>query len=287
MVPATWRAMTVVVHRIVVVVGEVPSPHVVHEAVAVVVDPVVGDLAGIDEDVRRQIGMRVVDARVDDRHEDARRSSEDIPSMDGANVGARGSTRLADVAQTPEARELRVVGNERRVQHIVGFDVDDVRVGPVSSDGLLDIEPSDAEVIGIDRGVVPQLHGAEIGENELAILGGGALAKLDEDLAQLVLRGGYGRMSGKCGEEPTNTDQAAPAHDAAWNTIATPCREHCRTAATGEHGVPRTDALTGVGGMLGRQNLRCKTLRSSRRGRHVAEAQARSRAPVPAARFST
>ena len=73
------RAVPVVVARIVVVVHEVPAVHVVDEAVMVVVDAVARYLPRVGPDVRRQIGMRVVDSRVDHRHQDGAVAGADIP----------------------------------------------------------------------------------------------------------------------------------------------------------------------------------------------------------------
>ena len=65
-------AVVVVVVRIGVVVDEVPSVEVVDVAVAVVVDAVAGNLAGVGPDVGLEVGMVEVDARVNDGHHDRR-----------------------------------------------------------------------------------------------------------------------------------------------------------------------------------------------------------------------
>src|SRR5881398_2462643 len=63
------RGVAVVVHRIVVAVREVPAPPVVDVAVPVVVDAVRtaagAVLTGVDLHLGIEIGMRIVDARID------------------------------------------------------------------------------------------------------------------------------------------------------------------------------------------------------------------------------
>src|SRR5262249_52726301 len=64
------RAMAVVVVRIVVPVDEVPAVNVVDVPVAVVIDPVRRDLAGIGPDIGGEIRVVGVHARVDHGHDD-------------------------------------------------------------------------------------------------------------------------------------------------------------------------------------------------------------------------
>ena len=58
-------AVSVTVHGIVIVAAEVPSVHVVHEAVLVIVLPVPGNLTRIGPEVALQVRVPVVDAGVD------------------------------------------------------------------------------------------------------------------------------------------------------------------------------------------------------------------------------
>ena len=58
--------VVVVICGIVVVVREVPASGIVYIAIPVVINPVACDLAGIGPYIGREIGMIVVDSRIDD-----------------------------------------------------------------------------------------------------------------------------------------------------------------------------------------------------------------------------
>src|SRR5207248_2949489 len=79
------RPVSVVVHRVVVVVREVPAAPVVDVAVVVVVDAVgaatAAVLARVDPDLRAQVGMRPVDSGVDHRHGHAGAAGRDVPRL--------------------------------------------------------------------------------------------------------------------------------------------------------------------------------------------------------------
>ena len=105
------RSVAVVVHGIAVVVGKVVPVHVVHEPVAVVVDPIAGHLGRIRPDVGGQVGVVVVDARIDDPNHDAPAPRGEIPGLRGVDVGIDRSAGLPRVVQAPETVEFRVVGD--------------------------------------------------------------------------------------------------------------------------------------------------------------------------------
>ncbi len=84
--PGARRPVAVVVVGVVVAVREVPAVDVVDVAVAVVVDPVAGDLARIRPRVRRKVGMRVVEPRVHHRDDDRRIALDRVPSLVGLDV---------------------------------------------------------------------------------------------------------------------------------------------------------------------------------------------------------
>src|SRR5262249_11241305 len=81
-------AVAVVVEDVAVVVDEIPAVHVVHVAVAVVVDAIAGDLAGVAPHVRRQVGVGVVHAGVDDGDHGVRVAGGDGPGAGAVDVGA-------------------------------------------------------------------------------------------------------------------------------------------------------------------------------------------------------
>ena len=84
-------------------------------------------LAGVDPDVRREVGMGRVDAGVDDGDDDVGAAGGDRPRLGSVDVGVRRSRRpvhgLAGVVQAPEPREERIVRDD------VGRVEDEVRLG--------------------------------------------------------------------------------------------------------------------------------------------------------------
>jgi len=111
-------AVVVVVHGVAVVVDEIVPVHVVHEPVAVVVDAVPGDFTRVGPDVGRQVGVCVVDARIDHAHDDLAAAGGDVPGLGRVDVGVVGSAGLAGVVQAPEPGILRVVGDG--LEHVDG-----------------------------------------------------------------------------------------------------------------------------------------------------------------------
>ena len=100
--------MEVVVERIVVLVDEVIAVDVIDEAVAVVVEPVVGDLVGVHPDVCIEVRVGVVDPGVD--HGDDRAIARDrVPRLRRVDVRIGDAASLALVVETPLLAELGIV----------------------------------------------------------------------------------------------------------------------------------------------------------------------------------
>ena len=95
------RTVSLVVHGVAIVVDEVVSVNIVDESVAIVVQSVAGDFAGIGPDVGGQIVVRVVDARVDHAHNDIAAAGRNAPGGAGVDVGVGGPAGLARVFQSP------------------------------------------------------------------------------------------------------------------------------------------------------------------------------------------
>ena len=131
------RAVAVVVHAGCCRRRRNPSRAVVDEAVAVVVDAVGGEFfAGVRPDVGGQVGVDVVDARVDHRDDDAALPRGDVPSFGRIDIGVRRAARLAGIVQVPERAEARVVGKGRLgAQQVVGLGIFDERTGPQGREG--------------------------------------------------------------------------------------------------------------------------------------------------------
>ena len=109
MMPATMRAVAVVVHRVAVVGDEIVAVNVADEAVVAGV--------GVRPDVGRQVGMVVVDARVDHGHDDLRAAGGDVPGCLGV-----------DRAEGPEVAVQGIVGHRLGLPHRVLLEAFEVRV---------------------------------------------------------------------------------------------------------------------------------------------------------------
>ena len=106
------RAVAVVVHWVGVVVGEVPAVHIVHIAIAVVVDTVAGHFARIVPRIGSQIGMGVVDARIDHGDNDSAGTGGCVPRFWGIDIGIGHAARLPNIIEAPELAECGVVGGD-------------------------------------------------------------------------------------------------------------------------------------------------------------------------------
>ena len=147
------------VHRVVVLVHEVPAVDVVDEAVAVVVDAVAGDLAGVPPHVGVEVGVAVVDARIDDGHDECR-ARDRMPGLGRIDVGILDAARLPRVVLAPELAEVGVIGDAlvlHRPHPVVRLGVLDVGVAPVCLDQPLHVLPrGDFEPIPVDPSELPR-----------------------------------------------------------------------------------------------------------------------------------
>ena len=170
--------------------------HVVHVAVAVVVDVVVGDLPLVDPDVGGEIGVQVVDTGVDDADHDLGRAGVEIPGLGDRDVRSGRSPGLSLVPQAPEKIERRVVRGLGHAPDPVGLDVLDGRIVGPALQRLLHREALELPAGGPDAGEDVEL-GAELRGQLRAGGDGRVLPELDEDLARGV--GGEGRVFGERG----------------------------------------------------------------------------------------
>src|SRR5205823_5686362 len=90
--------------RVVVAVPEVPAGDVVRPAVAVVVEAVTGDFAGVVPDVGGEVGVVTLDGVVDDGDDDVGAAGGHLPGFGGVHVGVGGAAGLAGVVQVPLLR---------------------------------------------------------------------------------------------------------------------------------------------------------------------------------------
>ncbi len=191
--------VAVVVHRVVVVVAEVPAADVVDEAVAVVVDAVAGDLAGVDPDVVGQVRVGVVDPGVDYRHDDVSASREEIPRVDSGDVCARYSAGEPRVVQAPLKMESRVVGQRLGLDEEVRLEQLEARVVPVARERLGDRQLPQPQQVGVDALEVSQRASVEGGPQGLLLRDVHAGAELDDQLLGSVA--GKGRRIGRRSDE--------------------------------------------------------------------------------------
>src|SRR5678816_79766 len=106
--PGDVRAVSVVVERIVGVVHEVPAAKVVNVSVAVVVDAVgrlvvalrIGaHFTGVQPNVRGEVRVVVINARVSDANDDRAGVGADTPCLRRIDVRVGGAASLPDVMQ--------------------------------------------------------------------------------------------------------------------------------------------------------------------------------------------
>ena len=103
------RPVTVVIHRVGVVVDEVPAVDVINIAVAVVINRVSRDLARVRPHVCSKVGMGVVDARVYDADDDRAAARADIPRLGGVDIRVDRASGLPGIVHSPQTAEVRII----------------------------------------------------------------------------------------------------------------------------------------------------------------------------------
>ena len=93
--------MLVVVDRVAVVVHKVVAVDVIHEAVPVVVHAIGGDFARVGPNIGGQVGMVVINARVDDSHHHAGAAGRQVPCFGSVDVGVVPTAGLPGVVHSP------------------------------------------------------------------------------------------------------------------------------------------------------------------------------------------
>src|SRR3546814_14324609 len=93
---------------------KVPPGSVVDVAVALVVNIVAGGFAGIHKEVRHKVGMRHVEAAIDDGNDGAGISGSELPSKVRIYIRVLKPVVLACVVEWPLPVEERVVRQDRK-----------------------------------------------------------------------------------------------------------------------------------------------------------------------------
>ena len=118
-------AVAVSVHRDGGAVTRVDSENVVDVAIAIVVDPVARNLAGIDPHVGQKIGVVKIDPGIQDRDNRLRRTGDHIPSIWRTDIRAGSSAGLTCIFHRPHADVLRIVRNRSPLADPVWFGKED------------------------------------------------------------------------------------------------------------------------------------------------------------------
>ena len=129
------RSVALVIHGITAVGDGVDAIHVVDVAVSIVVLPVAGNFSRVHPHIRGNVGVVVVDARVDHKHGDVARSRRLPPGAWLASVWL--VVHDANLRHAPKLSEARVVRRGRLVgiQHAVGLGVLDLDESALRRDG--------------------------------------------------------------------------------------------------------------------------------------------------------
>ncbi len=180
-------------------VDEVPAAPVVDIAVAVVVDAVRAAaravLALVDPDVLGEIGVRHVDARVDDRDGDVRASGGDGPGLLGVDVRVGRARRevdlLAGVVESPLLREGWVVGRVGGVEDEVRLCIGDARVLLERADRPARVRRTHRDDRAVDLREALRRPSADRAEHACPPLGGDVVLEADDDRSRD--RGGSAR----------------------------------------------------------------------------------------------
>ncbi len=184
--PGTVRPVAIVIHGIVVIVDEIPAVDIVDEAVAVVIDPVVGNFTGVGVDVGRQIGVSVVHARVDHAHDDVMGTGEHVPGDGGVDIRPLGTAGLADVVHPPQIDKAWVIGKLHRFEDIVRFNEIDGGVILVPPDGIAHRKTVELFLIRFDPFEMLDLGGPKVRQDGVLLGLGRVGFEFDYELVGFV-----------------------------------------------------------------------------------------------------
>ncbi len=111
---------------------------IVHNAIEIIVNPIIWGFTWIDPHVARNILMRVTNTRVDDSHHHVLGTGCDIPGKIGVDVSIDFTAGFTVVVQTPEASVgVSGIGNiPQGLTNVVGFDVFKLTALPQKLDTL-------------------------------------------------------------------------------------------------------------------------------------------------------
>ena len=180
-----------------VVVGEVVAVDIVDVAVAVIVELVARDLAGVGPQVVAKVRVVHVDALVDHGHHRVGAAGGRVPRLRRVDVGVGRPAGLAGVVEAIELVVGRVVGDRGRLQPEVRLGVGHQRRTLVPANGLGDAQASRqahdvhgaVREILLERRVVLPVEQAQVRQTRLPLKGDDNLAGGVRPRAGLRIRG--------------------------------------------------------------------------------------------------
>src|SRR2546428_2970400 len=161
---------------------------VMDEAVPVIVDSVARDLVRVRPDIRRQVRVVVIGARVDDGHEDAAAPGGDAPGALGVDIGSGRAARLPGIVKPVLLHVARIIRREADGDEVVRLDVLYVRIAAEALESLLRGDAG-AETPVLGTGMEgPHALRRHLGPGAGALRRAGVRPELDEDFPRNVGR---------------------------------------------------------------------------------------------------
>ena len=117
----TVGTVTVIIHRIRIVIGKVISVNVVHVAIFVIIETVTGNFAAVDPHVIAQIGMVVIHTGIKDRNDGSTCSGERIPRFWRVDIRVGHTACLARVVHAVKHWECLIIRDLGRTNNSVSF----------------------------------------------------------------------------------------------------------------------------------------------------------------------
>src|SRR5689334_22080747 len=103
--------MTVIVCRIIVAVGKIPSVDIIDESVSIIINAIPCNFGGICPCNPLKVRVRKIEARIQNSNGYSRRSTKNVPKVRAADIGPNGPSPLADIILAPLLAEEWIVRN--------------------------------------------------------------------------------------------------------------------------------------------------------------------------------
>jgi hypothetical protein len=123
-------AVVMIIPRIGVAIDRIDAEAVIGEAVAIVIDAIMGAIGLVPKYVRGEVRVRRVDPGIDHRHHDLTAPGGEAPGLGGVNVRTRGAALLAGVPQAPQLTRPGVIRHSQGLDEMVRLRIADHGVLP-------------------------------------------------------------------------------------------------------------------------------------------------------------